>query len=271
MWRENKAGLIREIDALDDKEMIAMGQCGFIMNLGHIKLAIDLIISDLYYNETNISRRAVKPPFEIDEMPDINYVLVSHEHRDHLDKALIEKLAKRKKPCKVIAPRHILSSLDIPSSLKIALHDYECYRDKDVSISPIPVPHMEYRYSAKDYSEFYGYIISYGKLRLFHGGDLISSDILLEDLKKEAPFNYLFLPINGRDKEREAKGIVGNMDEREAIELALDLRASNLIPTHFDLFRENGADPAVFENLAKGRIKTLIPVPGKKYLLSTES
>lgn len=267
MWRDNKEGLINEINALKDREMVAMGQCGVIIRLGEVKIAIDLIISDLYYKGTKISRRVVKPPFDISETPDLDYVLVTHDHADHLDRALIEELATRERPCKVIAPRHILSSLDIPSTSKVLLSDYQCYSDGDVSITPIPVPHMEYKFSEKNCSEFYGYIIRYGSLKLFHGGDLIISENLLEDLKKEAPFNYTFLPINGRDSIREAKGIIGNTDEAEAIELALKISSSCIVPTHFDFFKENGADPAIFSSLAKGKIATIIPVPGEKYSL----
>ena len=46
------------------------------------------------------------------------------------------------------------------------------------------------------------------------------------------------LPINGRDAERESRGIVGNMDAAEAAELALDLGASRLVPYHWDGFVE---------------------------------
>ena len=267
MWNENKEALIKDIESLKDKEMIAMGQCGFIFNLGNKKLAIDLIVSDLYYKGTDVSRRVVKPPFDISDTPDLDYVLITHDHADHLDKALILELANREKPFKVIAPLHILTSLNIPSSCKIELEDYETYSDGDISITPIPVPHMEYKYSSKKHSEFLGYVIEYDGLRIFHGGDLVPDSKLSEAIKKKAPFDYMFLPINGRDKKKEAKGIIGNMDGEEAIAFAISNGTSILVPTHFDFFKENGADTALFSRLAKERIKTIVPVPGNRYSL----
>jgi len=47
------------------------------------------------------------------------------------------------------------------------------------------------------------------------------------------------LPINGRHAEREARGIVGNLNEREAAWLAAAIGAETLIPMHHDLFARN--------------------------------
>ena len=52
------------------------------------------------------------------------------------------------------------------------------------------------------------------------------------------------LPVNGRDPEREARGIVGNMDAREAVELALAIGATLLVPIHWDGFAGNTVPPA---------------------------
>ena len=47
------------------------------------------------------------------------------------------------------------------------------------------------------------------------------------------------LPINGRTHYREADGLVGNMDERDAVALATEIGASMLVPIHWDLFEGN--------------------------------
>jgi L-ascorbate metabolism protein UlaG (beta-lactamase superfamily) len=52
------------------------------------------------------------------------------------------------------------------------------------------------------------------------------------------------LPINGRDPEREARGIVGNLSEREAAWVAREAAFDLLIPMHYDLFARNRGYPA---------------------------
>jgi L-ascorbate 6-phosphate lactonase len=51
------------------------------------------------------------------------------------------------------------------------------------------------------------------------------------------------LPINGRDPEREARGIVGNLTAREAAWLATAIGAAVVIPMHHDLFARNRGYP----------------------------
>jgi L-ascorbate 6-phosphate lactonase len=55
-----------------------------------------------------------------------------------------------------------------------------------------------------------------------------------------------FVPINGRDFFRSREGIVGNTDYREAAHLAEELDFGLVVPTHYDLFAFNAADPGYF-------------------------
>jgi L-ascorbate metabolism protein UlaG (beta-lactamase superfamily) len=59
------------------------------------------------------------------------------------------------------------------------------------------------------------------------------------------------MPINGRDAEREALGIVGNLDPAEAAELAAAIGASTMIPLHWDMFAANPGDPAALVRAAE--------------------
>jgi hypothetical protein len=68
----------------------------------------------------------------------------------------------------------------------------------------------------------------------------------LIDLLSRWRIDVAFLPINGRDYFRAARGIVGNTDFREAAELAEALDVSLVVPTHYDLFTGNAADPGHF-------------------------
>ena len=54
------------------------------------------------------------------------------------------------------------------------------------------------------------------------------------------------MPINGRDPEREGRGIVGNMSPDEAARTARDLSVALAIPMHFDTIRGNTGRPDAF-------------------------
>ena len=53
-------------------------------------------------------------------------------------------------------------------------------------------------------------------------------------------------PINGRDPERERRGVVGNLSPGEAARLARDVSAALAVPMHFDAIRGNLGRPDAF-------------------------
>ena len=262
MWDCSSEELISRIEGLQDNQVIPMSQCGFIFFVSGMKIAIDVMVSDLIGGDGK-SRRIVPPPFGCDELPSLDILLVTHDHADHLDRAVVESQMRRNPECRIIAPASILDSLDIPHESKIYLSDMERYSTGDCVITPVPVPHMEYHETSPHHSDFYGYILEYSGMRIFHGGDMVSEPDLIERLREYSSFDYAFLPINGRDSERESRGIIGNMHPDEAVEFALEIHARTLVPTHFDMIAGNTGDLQAFRNAAEGRIGYIVPVPGK--------
>ena len=104
---------------------------------------------------------------------------------------------------------------------------------------------------------FVGYVLGGGR-RVYHAGDTIVTDALREALDPLG-IDVALLPINGRDAEREARGIVGNMDAAEAVELAVAIGASTLVPYHWDGFAGNTVPPGATADLAAGRLHVVVP------------
>ena len=87
---------------------------------------------------------------------------------------------------------------------------------------------------------FVGYVLG-EEARVYHAGDTIVTDELTSALAL-SDVDVALLPINGRDAEREARGIVGNMDAAEAVELALAHRRDTARPLPLGrLRRKHGA------------------------------
>ena len=104
---------------------------------------------------------------------------------------------------------------------------------------------------------FVGYVLG-GAGRLYHAGDTIVTDALTAALEPLG-VDVALLPVNGRDEEREARGIVGNMDAREAVELALAVGATLLVPIHWDGFAGNTVPPGAAADAAAGRLHVTVP------------
>jgi L-ascorbate metabolism protein UlaG (beta-lactamase superfamily) len=95
-----------------------------------------------------------------------------------------------------------------------------------------------YRFGG-DPPRFLGYVIDLAGVRVYHAGDTIPYDGI-----EDVVCDVAMLPINGRDAEREAHGIVGNLDAEEAVRLAAAIGANVLVPIHYDMFAANPGDPA---------------------------
>jgi L-ascorbate metabolism protein UlaG (beta-lactamase superfamily) len=87
-----------------------------------------------------------------------------------------------------------------------------------------------------------GYVVRFGNWTIYHSGDTIWYDNMVDILK---PFNIdvAFLPINGNDPSR---GVAGNLNSIEAAQLGKQIGARLVIPHHYDLFEFNTANPDDF-------------------------
>lgn len=92
-------------------------------------------------------------------------------------------------------------------------------------------------------------------MRIYHSGDCLAAAPLAADVRALVP-DLALLPINGRDREREDAGLVGNMNAAVAVQFAVDIGARILIPMHYDAFRVNTADPTEVHVLAAGLGRT---------------
>jgi L-ascorbate metabolism protein UlaG (beta-lactamase superfamily) len=115
----------------------------------------------------------------------------------------------------------------------------------DLRIKPVPAAHEQLEEDSQLGHRYVGYIIQLNGVTLYHAGDTTIYPGMVELLQEEA-IDLAMLPINGRDFFRNAQGIVGNMDYREAAELANAVGFDTVIPLHYDVFAMNSEKPGYF-------------------------
>jgi L-ascorbate metabolism protein UlaG (beta-lactamase superfamily) len=113
-----------------------------------------------------------------------------------------------------------------------------------LTIHVVPALHGVEPSDAYRFGPFHGYVVEVDGVRVYHAGDTLAWDGL-GSLLRELRVDVALLPTNGRDPGREAAGIVGNMDHREAVELASEAGARVLVPMHYGMFASNTVDPAL--------------------------
>lgn len=225
-----------------------LGQAGFWIDLGGQRLLIDPYLSDSlarkYAGTIFPHIRMMPPPVTPEQLPKPDAVLVTHAHSDHMDGDTLSVLAARFGALLFIVPaaEEQTARKRIGPKARLALVDSGDHVSVGaVSISVFPAAHETRKRDQAGRDHYLGYGISCAGKRLYHSGDCVPFEDL-ETLVRAYRPDLAFLPINGRDAERAANGVPGNMTLDEAIALCQACQIARLVPHHFGMFAFNTAD-----------------------------
>jgi L-ascorbate 6-phosphate lactonase len=240
-----------------------LGQAGFLFETDGCRLLIDPWVSPAD------GRLIEPPPLEL-VCDQVDAVLITHEHLDHLDLPFLRLLAERSPDALLVLPQPIVDQAE--GILRLSpVRPGDRVEVSNLSVEVVPSWHSV---SAKDaYSDgdgrFVGYVIHVGDSVVYHAGDTVVTEGLLASLERKR-IDIALLPVNGRDFFRDARDIVGNMNVREAVELARRVDAHTLIPYHWDGFAGNTEQPGrvVDEAVAAGELHVLCLARYRRFRLA---
>jgi len=236
-----------------------LGQAGFRIDFESTSIVIDPWVSP------HAERLVPPPPLEL-AADGVDWLLVTHEHLDHLDLPFLPRFRERSPTARVVLPAPLLPLVEevVPAGLLVPVQPGESLDLDGLAVNVVPAIHgvtMEDAYgdgsALGGAPRFVGYVLG-SRRRVYHAGDTIVTPDLRAALEP-LDVQLALLPINGRDAEREARGIVGNMDAVEAAELALEVGASWLVPYHWDGFAGNTVPPGSAVEAAAAQLHVLVP------------
>lgn len=227
-----------------------LGQSGFLVKHGGKQLLIDPYLSDsltLKYANTEkphvrMSERVVDPAL----LKNISLVTSSHNHTDHLDADTLLPLISQNPAMKMLIPEanreFVVNRLQCPSEFPLGLNDGEEMEIDGIRVWGLPAAHNEIDRNNEGQCLYMGFVFRIGGKNIYHSGDTLWYDGM-ETLLKPFQLDLALLPINGNDP---ARKVAGNLDAREAAQLAHAIGAKMTVPCHYDMFAFNTADPADF-------------------------
>ena len=230
-----------------------IGQAGFLLRTPATRLALDPFLSDH-------PDRRFPSPVGLDDLAGTELVLASHEHLDHLDAPALGALLERDPHTRVVVPAPavpVAVEAGLPRDRLVAARPGEPVAAGDVTVHPVPALHGVHVADAYthglpgdgDQVRYLGYVVETPDGRLYHAGDTLRWDGQAELLRGHR-VDLALLPINGRDSQREAQDVVGNLNPAEALALARDAGAGTVVPMHYDLMEGNLGDVDEFARLA---------------------
>lgn len=225
----------------------ALGQEGFLVKWKQKTVLFDPYLTNWVYELSGAPwSRAFESPLQPSQCMDVDYVICSHHHEDHMDKLTLQAIGQSSKT-KFIVPKAHLSlvkewGLSDQQLIGIS-HGQSLELDDGLKLEAFAAKHEQFEQDEAGEHKYLGFAADFGSIRLYHSGDTIGFPELVTWLQSRQ-IDIAMLPINGRDFVRNEQGIVGNANYREAVEIAVQINADLLIPMHYGLFPHNDENPA---------------------------
>lgn len=185
-----------------------------------------------------MSELVVKPEL----LKNISVVTSSHNHTDHLDAETLIPVLENNPEIKFIIPEanrdFVAERVNCDKDFPAGLSDMQSVTIDEFTFHGIPAKHNEIERDENGNCKYMGYVIEFGKNKIYHSGDTIWFEEMVGSLQPFA-VDVALLPINGNKPERK---VAGNLDCKEAARLGKAIGAGCVIPCHYDMFTFNTAN-----------------------------
>lgn len=245
-WWNNKAGVPdRPLPSLkpdfkkflqpsDDFKVIWFGHSTFMVRLNNKTILVDPIFSKSAFPLGFIANRFQAPAATLEQLPEIDYILISHDHFDHLDMKSIKFFRGTK--TKFVLPLGLSSHLfhwGITRDRMTELDWWEEFEVEGLKFVCTPSQHFSGRdlfHSNK--TLWASWVIQAREHKLFFSGDS-GYDIHFKQIgEKYGPFKVAFMETGQYNKLWQAI----HMLPEEGAKAFLDLGANYYFPVHWGMF-----------------------------------
>lgn len=190
--------------------------------------------------------RFVKPGLSIDNLPDIDFVLISHNHYDHLDLPTLRRLAKRNAETRFFVPLGNAALLRKNGIEQVQELDWgETVSISGATIHCLPSQHWSKRGLGDTNKALWSsWAVTGPERRFYFAGDTGYFKGFAEVGENLGPFDLAAVPIGAY--EPSAMMRASHLNPEEAIRAAVDLKAQRALAIHFGTFNlsdEPLADP----------------------------
>jgi L-ascorbate metabolism protein UlaG (beta-lactamase superfamily) len=254
----------------DDNYAVWIGHSTFLIKKNGVTILTDPIFSERASPFKNIGpKRLIPPAIELDIIPRIDVVTISHNHYDHLDINSLKKIAKKHPNAIFLVPagdEKLLKRKKINNVYSFSW--WESFDFLGFKFTFTPVQHWSKRsLFDRNKSLWGGWFIKHKDYSLYHAGDTgYSNDFLDTKLKLGSP-KYAFIPIGAYDPEWFMAE--SHVNPEDAVQIMLDLEAEKGFGMHwatFTLTDEDTIEPKVrLDNAVKdiGDLDFVSLVPGE--------
>jgi len=206
-----------------------LSHASFLIQLGGKRILIDPVFGHIPFY-----RRKINAPYTVEDINKVDYLLISHTHYDHCDKASMRALDALKP--KAVVPLNMTRNIQkmAPNIHSTELDWHESYHDEELTITFVPARHWGRRSLFDKNSVLWGgYILTYQNKSIYFSGDS-APGTHFEEIGERYNIDIALLPIGGYKPEFIMKE--NHLNPQEAFDAFKQLKAKQMVPMHYGTF-----------------------------------
>ena len=217
-----------------DLKVIWLGHSTFLLNLNSKIILVDPVLTESAAPFSFIVKRFQPPALKLEDLPQIDFIVISHDHYDHLDMKSIKHFVG--KNITFLAPLGVsahLISWGIEESKIIELDWWQSHKIGNIDFIATPAQHFSGRSLTDNCKTLWAsWIIRNPHTKIFFSGDSGYDTHFKAIGDKYGPFDIAFIE-NGQynDKWKEVHAI-----PEQSVQAYFDLKAKRYFPVHWGMF-----------------------------------
>lgn len=218
----------------NDDIIVWLGHCTFYFRIGGVQILTDPVFGDIL----SVKRRS-EFPVNADRLVNIDYILLSHDHRDHLDEKSLRVLSEQNSNARFLTGlgmKDIVHGFTGSNNVEEAGW-YQQYStgNSQITISFIPSRHWSTRGLLDTNQRLWGgFVIEAANRRILFGGDSGYDTHYKQLASVFGKFDYAILGIGAYEPAWFMSA--NHQSPEEALKGFTELNATRFIPMHYGAF-----------------------------------
>ena len=178
-------------------------------------------------------KRLTAPALEVDELPKIDFILLSHAHFDHLDLRTLRCFDENTSVITAHATRDLLRRTRFGDITELDWGETKSLQTVagEIDISAFSVNHWGARKQRDNYRGYNGYVLDRNRRRIIFAGDTAITDSFAE-LRRRGEIDLAIMSIGAYNP-----WIHSHCSPEQAVEMANAAGAKFIMPVHHQTFR----------------------------------
>ncbi len=215
-----------------DKDMIVwLGHATFFIHINGKTFLTDPVLGDVSF-----IKRQIGLACETDSINGIDYILLSHGHRDHFDKNTLKTLFKNNPDVEALIPLELQYYFERNNIKNQQAGWYQKFEtETDIEIYFMPANHWNRRGVFDFNKNLWGsFVLKANGKTIYFSGDTAYGDHFKEVNTLFGEIDYCLMPIGAYKPEYFMKD--SHMNPNEAIKAYQDLKGRTFIPMHYGTY-----------------------------------